>query len=63
MCIICFYYINGKLTAEEGLQNINEMFDVVGEEHSKDVMSFILNEEMDDIMDGFDVEIDNLWPT
>jgi len=63
MCIICTHYDDGLLSGNEALANIMEMAEIVGEDHAQDVMGYIINREMDDIMMEFDIKIDNLWPT
>ncbi len=53
MCLVCIEYSKQKITAEEGMRNIGEMREQVGEEHYQKVFNQlnddILEKELDDI--------------
>jgi|7_EtaG_2_1085326.scaffolds.fasta_scaffold188164_1 hypothetical protein len=47
MCLVCIEYAKQKLTIEEGIRNITEMKQEVGEEHFLEVY----NQLHDDLVD------------
>ena len=44
MCLVCIEYEKGKLKINEALRNIDEMKEVVGQEHYDETMAFLTQE-------------------
>tara|TARA_Y100001970_G_scaffold60009_3_gene76443 strand:- start:11428 stop:11682 length:255 start_codon:yes stop_codon:yes gene_type:complete len=44
MCLVCIEYEKGKLKINEALRNIEEMKEVVGQEHYDETMAFLTQE-------------------
>lgn len=45
MCLICVQYQSGKLNTEEALRNIGEMKSYIDEEHFKETVEFLKEEQ------------------
>jgi|15BtaG_2_1085339.scaffolds.fasta_scaffold01922_6 hypothetical protein len=46
MCIICIEYEKGKLSLREAFRNLNEIKELIGEEHFNDVESVLSEKEI-----------------
>jgi hypothetical protein len=45
MCLICVEYNKNKLRLEEAWKNLHEMYEVIGEEHTWEVIDMLWSEE------------------
>ena len=54
MCLVCIEYEKGKLTIKEGIRNIGEMRESVGEKHYNEVYNMLTE-------DLLQQELDNYW--
>ena len=46
MCIICIEYEKGKLSLREAFRNLNEIKELIGEEHFDDVQAVLTEKEI-----------------
>jgi len=57
MCLICIEYSKRSITSAEAVRNLNEMREVVGEDHYNDVYNSIysdyLEEQSDELCDDY----------
>ena len=52
MCLICDHLSKGTLTVPEAFTNLNEMYEKLGDDHSKVVVDKLWDMLMDDNYDG-----------
>ncbi len=45
MCLICIEYEKGKLKIDEAFRNLNEIKEMIGEEHFKEVHEALVEKE------------------
>ena len=45
MCLICIEYNKNKLTLDEAWRNLHEMYEVIGEDHTWEVIDKLWEEE------------------
>jgi hypothetical protein len=48
MCIICIEYQQGKLTPLEGMRNLQEMKDIIDDEHYYEVFTTLYDDYLDE---------------
>lgn len=58
MCIICLHFQNDILTPAEAMSNLDEMSEVIGSEHTREVVELIIESEINRIEQEFQSQVE-----
>lgn len=64
MCMICLHFHADKLTPFEAMRNLNEMAPIIGDYHTEEVVTMIIESEIQRVEKSFanEIEEENIIP-